>query len=351
MLACPSCEAPYLRGGVWTPVRLLVGNNASFTSFLGFCAMRGTQFVELSTFVAVAEHRNFRAAAAQLGVSPSTLSQTIRSFEERLGVRLLNRTTRSVALTEAGERLLLDAQPILDGIDKSIEAVNSFRDKPVGKLRLSMPRPVAVAIVAPLLPQFLAQFPEIKLEVNVDDTNSDIVSDRFDAGIRLGERIAKDMIAVRLLGKFRVMAVASPTYLARCPRPAAPEDLHAHNCVQLRWDWDGSIQPWIFENAGRRLEVHVGGSLIANDIYLVLNAVLDGIGIGYLSEPVISTQLADGQLVPLLGDWCRHWSGVFLYYPSRRQVPGPLRAFIAFMRTKIDFLNSAILRTHSIKPS
>jgi DNA-binding transcriptional LysR family regulator len=304
--------------------------------------MRGTRFAELSAFVAVAEHRNFTKAATLLGVSPSTLSETVRSFEERLGVRLLNRTTRSVALTEAGERLLIDAQPLLNGIDKAIEAVNSFRDKPIGALRLSMSRAAAVAMVGPLLPQFLAKFPEIKLEVNVDDTHSDIVGGRFDAGIRIGERIAKDMIAVRLLDKIRWMAVASPAYLARHPAPATLEDLHAHNCVRLRWDWDGSIQPWVFENAGRRLEVPVSGSLILNDIYLVLNAVLDGIGIGYISELLISKRVADGQLVPLLGDWYGY-RAVYLYYPSRRHVPGPLRAFIDFMRTQSRFLDAARL--------
>jgi DNA-binding transcriptional LysR family regulator len=305
--------------------------------------MRGTRFAELSAFVAVAEHRNFTKAATLLGVSPSTLSETVRSFEERLGVRLLNRTTRSVALTEAGERLLIDAQPLLNGIDKAIEAVNSFRDKPIGALRLSMSRAAAVAMVGPLLPQFLAKFPEIKLEVNVDDTHSDIVGGRFDAGIRIGERIAKDMIAVRLLDKIRWMAVASPAYLARHPAPATLEDLHAHNCVRLRWDWDGSIQPWVFENAGRRLEVPVSGSLILNDIYLVLNAVLDGIGIGYISELLISKRVADGQLVPLLGDWYGY-RAVYLYYPSRRHVPGPLRAFIDFMRTQSHFLEAAYLK-------
>jgi DNA-binding transcriptional LysR family regulator len=304
--------------------------------------MRGTRFAELSAFVAVAEHRNFTKAATLLGVSPSTLSETVRSFEERLGVRLLNRTTRSVALTEAGERLLIDAQPLLNGIDKAIEAVNSFRDKPIGALRLSMSRAAAVAMVGPLLPQFLAKFPEIKLEVNVDDTHSDIVGGRFDAGIRIGERIAKDMIAVRLLDKIRWMAVASPAYLARHPAPATLEDLHAHNCVRLRWDWDGSIQPWVFENAGRRLEVPVSGSLILNDIYLVLNAVLDGIGIGYISELLISKRVADGQLVPLLGDWYGY-RAVYLYYPTRRHVPGPLRAFIDFMRTQTHFLDAARL--------
>jgi DNA-binding transcriptional LysR family regulator len=313
--------------------------------------MRGTQFAELNAFVAVAEHRNFTKAAAQLGVSPSTLSQTIRSFEERLGVRLLNRTTRSVALTEAGEHLLVDAQPILDGIDKAIEGVNSFRDKPIGTLRLSMPRAVAVSIVGPLLPQFLAQFPQINLEVHVDDSNSDIVVGRFDAGIRIGERIAKDMIAVRLLDRFRWITVASAAYLARHPAPVTPEDLHAHNCVRLRWDWDGTIQPWIFENAGRRLEVSVSGSLVLNDAFLVLGAVLDGLGIGYISEPVVSKRVADGLLVQLLEDWCGHMSGVYLYYPSRHHVPGPLRAFIEFLRTQVHLLEATRLKHRLTNPS
>jgi DNA-binding transcriptional LysR family regulator len=302
--------------------------------------MRGTQFAELSAFVAVAEHRNFTKAAAHLGISPSTLSQTVRSFEERLGVRLLNRTTRSVALTEAGERLLSNAQPVLDGVDKAIESVNSFRDKPIGTLRLNMPRVAAIGLIGPLLPEFLARFPEVKLEIDVDDSQSDIVSGRFDAGVRIGERIAKDMIAVRILDEFRLMAVASPAYLDRHPRPETPEDLRAHNCVRLRWDWDGSIQAWVFENAGRRIEVAVEGSLVLNDMYLAANAVLDGIGIGYLSETLIPSQIRDGRLIPLLGDWCGHISGVFLYYPSRRQIPGPLRAFIDFMRGQCDIVKA-----------
>jgi len=293
--------------------------------------MRGTQFAELSAFVAVAQHLNFGKAAAQLGISSPTLSQTIRSFEERLGVRFLNRTTRSVALTEAGARLLADALPVLDGIDKAIEAVNGFRDRPSGALRLSMPRAVAKSLVGPLLPEFRATFPEIKLEVVADDTHSDIVSGRFDAGIRIGERIAKDMIAVRLLDEFRMMAVASPTYLACFPGTATPEDLHAHNCVRLRSDWDGAIQSWVFENAGRRLETAVDGSLVLNDMYLVVNAVLDGIGVGYVPELLISSHVANGRLVPLLGNWCGRVSGVFLYYPSRHHMPGPLRAFIDFI--------------------
>jgi len=303
--------------------------------------MRGSQFAELSAFVTVAEHRNFTKAAAQLGISRPSLSHTIRSLEERLGVRLLNRTTRSVALTDAGERLLADAQPVLDGIDKAIEHVNAFRDKPSGTLRLSMTRVTASFIVGPLLPQFLAKYPDIKLEVASDDTHSDIVSSRFDAGIRIGERIAKDMIAVRVLDDQRLMAVASPAYLAHRPPPATPEDLHAHNCVRLRSDWDGSIQSWHFENADRRLEIAVDGSLVVNDWSLVVNAVLGGIGVGYIPELLVSSHVEDGRLVRLLENWRGHVSGVFLYYPSRRQMPGALRAFIDFMRARCDAISTA----------
>jgi DNA-binding transcriptional LysR family regulator len=298
--------------------------------------MRGTQFAELSAFVAVAEHRNFRKAAAQLGISPSGLTQTIHALEEHLGVRLFNRTTRSVALTEAGEHLLADAQPVLDGIDRAIESVNAFRDKPSGALRLSASRLAATLLVGPVLPQFLAKYPDIKLELAVDETHSDIVSSRFDAGIRVGERIEKDMIAVRLLDDQRFAAVASPAYLERHPRPETPEDLRAHNCVRLRADWDGSIQSWHFENASRRVDVAIEGSLILNDWYLVRNAVIEGIGIGYLPALLVTDPLRDGRLVALLEDWCGHPSAPFLYYPSRRQMPGALRAFIDFMRARCN---------------
>src|ERR1700761_239225 len=303
--------------------------------------MRGTQFAELSAFVAVAEHRNFRKAAAQLGMSPSGLSQTIHSLEERLGVRLFNRTTRSVALTEAGEHLLADAQPVLDGIDRAIESVNAFRATPSGMLRLSASRLAATLLVGPVLTQFLAKYPDIKLELAVDETHSDIVSSRFDAGIRIGERIEKDMIAVRLLDDRPLLAVATPAYLERHARPQAPEDLQAHNCVRLRWDWDGSIQSWYFENASRHVDVAVNGSLILNDWYLVLNVVLEGKGVGYLPTLLISPHLADGRLVQLLPDWQGHPSAPFLYYPSRRQMPGALRAFIDFMRARCSDASAA----------
>ena len=294
--------------------------------------MRGTQFAELSAFVAVAEQRSFRKAAAQLGISRPSISEMVRSLEERLGVRLLNRTTRSVALTEAGERLLADAEPILDAIDKAVDHVNTLRDKPSGALRLNMHRAAAALLVGPLLTQFLAKYPDIKIEITADDTNSDIVSGRFDAGIRRGDRIAKDMIAVRLLEDQRAVVVASPAYLTRHPPPATPQDLLAHNCVRLRLDWNGSIQQWDFQKDGRRLEVAVDGSLILNDWFLVLHAVLDGLGIGYFPEILVTSHLASGRLVRVLDDWSGHFLGVFLFYPSRRQMPSPLRAFVDFMR-------------------
>jgi DNA-binding transcriptional LysR family regulator len=304
--------------------------------------MRGSEFSELSAFVAVAEHASFTRAATHLGIATATLSQSVRKFEERLGVRLLNRTTRSVSLTAAGERLLTDAQPILDGISKAVEGVNSFRDKPIGTLRLSMPRPAAWSIMAPIVPQFLAAYPDVKLEISADDGHSDIVSGRFDAGIQLGERIAKDMIVVRLLDQFRRRVVAAPAYLANHPRPANPDDLKNHDCVRLRSDWDGALQSWVFDRDGGSVEVAVEGSFIVNDLYLGLRAVLGGVGLGYLPEPLIAPFLQNGELVPLLGDWVGHFSGMFIYYSSRRQVPGPLRAFIDFMRARTKEFASVI---------
>ncbi len=297
--------------------------------------MRGSEFSELSAFVAVAEHRNFTRAAAHLGISTPTLSQSVRRFEERLGVRLLNRTTRSVSLTPAGERLLADSQPILDGIGKAIERVNSFLDKPIGTLRLSVSRPASVMLVVPMLPRFLAAYPEIKIEMSADDTHIDIVGARFDAGIRIGERIAKDMVAVRLIDKFPVVAMAAPSYLAAHAPPEQPEELSRHRCVHLRSEWDGGLQPWVFEKEGRQVEVAIDSSVILNDMNLVMQAVLGGVGIGYLGAPLTAHYVASGRLVPLLDGWHGQVSGVFLYYSSRRQVPGPLRAFIDFMRNEL----------------
>jgi DNA-binding transcriptional LysR family regulator len=289
------------------------------------------QLTELNAFVAVAEHRSFTKAAAQVGIALPTMSQTIRSFERRLGIRLFNRTTRSVALTEAGGRLLAEVQPILEGIDHALESVNSFREKPIGTLRLAVARRAATTVLAPLIQPFLAEYPAIQLEVSVDDTHSDIVSGRFDAGIRAGHRVERDMTILRIADEFNLIAVAAPAYLARHPKPFHPKDLHEHNCIRYRMPWDGSIIPWAFTKDDEETEIAVEGSLIVNDIDLLLSAILDGVGIGYFPEPMIASHIAQGRLVPILDGWSRKLPGFFLYHPSRRQPPMPLRVFLRFI--------------------
>jgi DNA-binding transcriptional LysR family regulator len=294
--------------------------------------MRGNQFTELNAFVAIAEHGTFTKAAAQLAIAPPTLSETIRSLEERLGVRLFNRTTRSVALTEAGEQLLAELQPALSGLDHAVEAVNGFRGAPAGRLRLLVHRQAAIVIIVPLMPQFLCEYPDIRLEIAADDADRDIINDHFDAGVRLGERIEKDMITLRLFDAYRMVAVAAPAYLRRHQMPTVPDDLRAHSCLRQREDWDGTVHPWKFEKAGERIEVVVDGHFVVNDSQMVLSAAFDGVGIAYLAEPMVRPHIADGRLVRVLKDWrvCRQ--GVFLYHPSRRQIPAPLQAFLDFMR-------------------
>jgi DNA-binding transcriptional LysR family regulator len=308
--------------------------------------MRGNHFSKLSAFVAVAEHGHFSKAAAQLGVSPSTLTQAIRALEEHLGVRLLNRTTRSVSLTTAGGQLLHHMQPVMGAIDDALDAMNSFRDNPRGTLRLSIVRAAAITIIAPLVPAFLREYPDIALEIVTDDSDADIVHERIDAGIRIGEWIEKDMVAVRIFDEYRVLAVASPEYIAKHPAISAPEDLRAHNCIQRRWTKDGAIHPWEFGSNGRRSQVVVGGSFVVNDPNVILQTAIDGVGIAYLAEMVVAAAISEGKLVPLLEDWAPRMSGLFLYYSSRRQVPVPLQAFIAFMRRH----NNAVRSGQIAKP-
>jgi DNA-binding transcriptional LysR family regulator len=293
--------------------------------------LNGTQFAELSAFVAVADHRHFTKAAIHLGVAPSTLSKTIRSLEERLGVRLLNRTTRSVGLTDAGELLLTQMQPVLEGMQEAVQAINAFRDKPMGMLRLAVAR-YAAPVIAPFLRDFLSAYPAIGMEISLDDSDTDIVTERFDAGVRIEERIARDMIAVRMSDKFRLVPVASPDYIARHPQPRAPEELESHNCIRYRDPWDGALLPWEFEKSGRRIAIAVTGSLIVNDMEMAGQAALDGIGVALRSECWAMPFIADGRLAPLLSDWCPPHSGFFLYYPSRRQIPFTLQAFVNFVR-------------------
>jgi DNA-binding transcriptional LysR family regulator len=293
--------------------------------------MTRIQLTELTAFVAVAEHRSFTKAAAQVGIALPTMSQTIRSLEEQLGVRLFNRTTRSVALTEAGERLLAEIQPILDGVDHALESVNAFRDKPMGTLRLAASRPFATMLLAPLIAPFLAEYPAIRVEIAIDDTNSDIVSGRFDAGIRVVHRVERDMTILRIGDDFKILAVAAPAYLQTHAAPVHPRDLHSHNCVRLRAPYDQTIQNWLFARDGEQIETAVEGSLVVNDVDLMQSAVLDGVGIGYLPEQMAAPHLAQGRLVRVLEGWSRSIDGVFLYHPSRRQTPMPLMVFLRFI--------------------
>lgn len=312
--------------------------------------MRGTQFSELSAFVAVAEQASFTKAAKQIGLSTATLSQTIRALEERLGVRLLNRTTRSVSPTEAGEQLLARLRPALDGFDDALESMNAFRDRPAGHLRLTVPPPVAGFVLAPLLAPFLARYPEIALEISVDSALVDIVANRFDAGIRFGPRVARDMIAVPITDKLRVVVVASPEYLAQRPRPQTPKDLLTHNCIRLRFGISG-LAPWQFLVNGKETEFDVEGSLTVNDGELAVRAALDGVGILYMLEDYVAPMIADGRLVPLL-DECLPppTDGFYLYYPSRRQNPAALQALIAFLRANFKASGSAATKQRTARP-
>jgi DNA-binding transcriptional LysR family regulator len=294
--------------------------------------MQKLGFAEMNAFVAIAERSSFAKAATHLGVSRSTLSETIRGLEQKLGVRLLNRTTRSVALTEVGERLLAELRPALEGFEAAVESINVFRDKPAGHLRLTVPRPAAKVVIEPILAEFLAAYPAISLEIIIDSGLTDIVRDRFDAGIRPGHRLEQDMIAVRVGTDARPTVVASPDYLRRHPRPKVPADLQTHNCIRQRFA-SGAIHRWIFERRGKSLEVVVKGSLIVSDD-LSVRATVDGVGIARLPISSVETHIAQGRLVPLLEDWAPPSVGFFLYYPSRRQTPAALQVFVDFLRAR-----------------
>jgi DNA-binding transcriptional LysR family regulator len=293
--------------------------------------MRNVDLAEMSAFVAIAERSSFAKASAHLGVSRSRLSETLRGLEEKLGVRLLNRTTRSVSLTEVGERLLAQLRPALDNFDAVVESVNVFRDKPAGHLRLTVPRPAARTIIEPILAKFMAAYPAVTLEVAVDSTLTDIVRDRFDAGIRPGHRVERDMIAVRIGDDARMTVVASPDYLACHSRPNAPADLQDHNCVRYRFA-SGAMGRWFFEKRGKSIEVMVSGSLITSDGDLAVRAALDGAAIARVPAYAVEAAIAAKKLVPLLEEWAPRSVGFYLYYPSRRQMPAALQAFIDAVR-------------------
>jgi len=282
---------------------------------------------DLLAFLAVAKERSFTRAAAKLGVSQSVLSHTIRGLEERLGMRLLARTTRSVAPTEAGERLLRTVGPKFEEIDIELSALTEFREKPAGTIRLTAGEHAAQAVLWPALTELLPRYPDIKVELIIDYGLTDIVTERYDAGVRLGEQVAKDMIAVRIGPDFCMAVVGAPSYFETKPKPKKPQDLTAHDCINIRLPTYGGIYAWEFEKRGRELKVRVDGQLVFNNITLRLNAVLAGLGLAYLPEELVAPYVADGRLIRVLEDWCAPFPGYHLYYPSRRQ-PAPAFAVL-----------------------
>jgi DNA-binding transcriptional LysR family regulator len=274
---------------------------------------------DLVAFLAVARERSFTKAAAQLGVSQSALSHTIRGLETRLGIRLLTRTTRSVSPTDAGERLLTTLGPHFDEIEAEVAALSALRDKPAGTIRITTSGHAADNILWPRLIPFLREFPDIKIEMMVDHGLTNIVAERYDAGVRLGEQVEKDMIAVRLGPDLRMACVGSPDYFKRHPPPETPQDLVSHDCINLRLATYGGLYAWEFERDGRMLNVRVDGQLTFNMAPQVLTAALAGFGLGYMPDDMVAPHIASGRLQRVLEDWTPPFPGYHLYYPSRRQ--------------------------------
>lgn len=274
---------------------------------------------DLLAFLAVARERSFTKAAGKLGVSQSALSHTIRGLEARLGVRLLTRTTRSVASTEAGERLVRTLGPRFDEIEAELAALNEMRDKPAGTIRINAGEHAAETVIWPALAKLLPKYPDIHAEVIVDYGLADIVAERYDAGVRLGEQVAKDMIAVRIGPDIRMAVVGSPSYFEQHPQPRQPDDLTAHSCINLRLPTAGGLYSWEFQKGDRELRVRVEGRLVFNNMSLRLKGALAGLGLAYLPEHQAMADIEAGRLVRVLADWCPPFPGYHLYYPSRRQ--------------------------------
>lgn len=297
--------------------------------------MRGTEFAELEAFSAVAMQGSFVKAASFLGVSVSTLSQAVRSLEGRIGHSLFKRNTRHVSLTEAGSQMLIKVRPAIDELRLAIRSAKALQDRTLGTLRLSVSHVPATMVIAPVMADFLIQNPGVSLEVTVDDSMSDIVTGRFDAGIRHGSRIGLDMTAVQVTKKSRMVVLASPAYLARCGYPELPRDLQTHNCIRLRMA-DGTCFRWHFEKTGTDVEVTVNGQLIVNTVDLLVRAALDGTGLIYLTEEYTEALVREGRLVALLKDWSPPPASYFLYHAQTKNLSEPLRLFIDFMTQRIS---------------
>lgn len=286
--------------------------------------MRREELGDLMAFLAVAEARSFTRAAARLGTSQSALSHTVRRLETRLGLRLLTRTTRNVAPTDAGLRLIETLRPAFDEIEGELAALGALREKPAGMIRITAMSHVAETILWPAVSRLLAGYPDIKVEISVDSALTDIVAQRFDAGVRLGEHVAKDMVAVRLGPELRMAVVGAPSYFAGRPKPKAPQELTDHPCINLRLPTLGGLYAWEFERDGRELNVRVDGPLVFNDVPMILQAAREGFGLACILEDHVADDIAAGRLVRVLEDWTPPFAGYHLYYPSRRQ---PTAAF------------------------
>lgn len=285
-------------------------------------------------FLAVAKDKSFTKAAAKLGVSQSTLSHTIRGFEERLGVRLLTRTTRSVALTEAGKRLFTSVNPHFEEIENELDALSEFRDKPAGTIRITSTEYAVETILWPKLKTFLPKYPDIKIEINIDYSMTDIVAQQYDAGVRAGEQIANDMIAVKIGPDMRMIVVGSPSYFTQHTPPKTPKELIKHKCINLRLPTFGGLYAWEFQKKGQKLNVHVTGQLTFNRTTQLLNAALDGFGLTYVPEDLALPHIKTGELQIALDDWCPTSPGYHIYYPNRRHASPAFSLLVDVLRYK-----------------
>lgn len=292
------------------------------------------QLPALLAFERVARHGQFSKAADELGVSPSALSQTLRTLEARVGVQLLTRTTRRVSVTEAGMRLLAGAAPGLAQIEAALAELEDLRDQPSGTLRINLPRIAYRLVIAPHLAGFMQAYPELRVEFRLDEGFSDIVADGFDAGMRFGESVARGMVAARLGGPRRIAVAGTPEYLARYGTPHAPEDLQRHDCLHYRFISSGRLYAWQFTRDGREFEIELEGRLVYNDIYDMVDAARRGLGLVHITEDLIAADLAAGTLQRVLQPWCAPFAGFYLYYPHRAQMPRKLRVFIDWFQSK-----------------
>lgn len=293
-----------------------------------------TDLAGLAELARVADRRSFTAAAAELGVTPSAVSQAISALEGRVGVRLLQRTTRKVGLTEAGARFLAHLRPALDGVDAAFASLDELRARPAGTLRLTLSRLAHRAVLEPALAAFLATYPDLRVEIAIEDGFTSIVDKGFDAGIRLGESVEKDMVSVRVTDDYRVAVVGAPAYFATHRKPKHPRDLRAHDCIRYRQITSGTLYRWELTVDGRDVAIAVDGRIVTNDADIMVRAALDGLGLAHVIEHTVADALADGRLVRVLAPYCPRFPGLHLYFPSRRQLPAKLRALVEFLQAR-----------------